>query len=177
MHFPHSSIRRSAFSSARGIAGRRVQTSEPGDDLAEDQERVGAVPAAQLLAGCRPPRPGPEALQEVVIRDGQVECPHLLDLSPQRPGSERDSPVVEGLEDPPAMGFRSGLRRGMEHEHHPEPAREPCELRCHCRESRGRVRSVANRPRPRILSRACLCFPPIGSVILTGGRPMRNGRT
>src|SRR4051812_610253 len=83
-----------------------MKSSQTRDDLPEDVEGVGAIPAAQLVPRRRFSRPRSKTLQEIVIGDREIVRPHVVNLHLQRSGVECDSSIIEGFDD--AMTDRLG---------------------------------------------------------------------
>jgi hypothetical protein len=86
-----------------------MKSSQARDDLPENVEGVGAIPAAQVLARRRFSRPRPEALQEIVIGDRQIVRSHVVNLGLQRPGLECHALIVKGFDN--AMTDKRGSAR------------------------------------------------------------------
>ena len=88
-----------------------MKSGQTRDDLPEDQEGVGTIPASQILPRCRFSRPRPKALQEIVIGDCEIERPHLVNLLLQWSGVECHSSIIEGFDDAMTDKLGSSLDR------------------------------------------------------------------
>jgi hypothetical protein len=74
-----------------------MQSCETRDDLTEDMECVGGVPASQLIARRGQAGAAAKALQQVVVWDGEIIVPDFIE-QPARPARiETYSLVVERL--------------------------------------------------------------------------------
>ena len=95
------------------IAGHSVESREAGNDLAEDVELVGTVPATEVLPRRRPPRPLAKAFEEVVVGDAEILVVDLVQLHPHPAAVESHAAVVERLKPPlPLDSGRFLARRG-----------------------------------------------------------------